>query len=119
MLDTDKPAHSPLAIVPRPPACQLQVARDDKGRPSLAEIEGSEQIIECDVVILAMGFTGPEPALVKDFALEVTPQVSFSPLYVCVYGTCVCPATWRVAQCAMCRALPRGTAGPAIALRAQ
>jgi len=84
MLDTDKPAHSPLAIVPRPPACQLQVARDDKGRPSLAEIEGSEQIIECDVVILAMGFTGPEPALVKDFALEVTPQVYFFSLFVCL-----------------------------------
>ena len=36
----------------------LKVARDDKGRPSLAEIEGSEQLIECDTVVLAMGFTG-------------------------------------------------------------
>jgi glutamate synthase (NADPH/NADH) len=52
----------------------LKVARDDKGRPSLAEIPGSEVVIECDAVILAMGFTGPEPKLVKDFALEVTPQ---------------------------------------------
>ena len=53
----------------------LKVARDDKGRPSLAEIDGSEQIIECDAVILAMGFTGPEPTLVKDFATDTTPQV--------------------------------------------
>jgi NADPH-dependent glutamate synthase beta subunit-like oxidoreductase len=57
-----------------------KVARDDKGRPSLAEIEGSEQIIECDTVILAMGFTGPEPALVKDFGTDTTPQVRLSKL---------------------------------------
>jgi len=56
------------------------VTRDDKGRPSLAEVEGSEQLIECDAVILAMGFTGPESFLVKDFALETTPQVDVSSL---------------------------------------
>lgn len=59
----------------------LKVARDDKGRPSLAEIEGSEQVIECDAVILAMGFTGPEPALVKDFALDTTPQSNIKAMH--------------------------------------
>ena len=59
----------------------LKVARDDKGRPSLAEIPGSEVVIECDAVILAMGFTGPEPKLVKDFALEVTPQTNVKAMH--------------------------------------
>jgi glutamate synthase (NADPH/NADH) len=59
----------------------LKVARDDKGRPSLAEIEGSEQLIECDTVVLAMGFTGPEPTLVKDFGTATTPQSNIKAMH--------------------------------------
>ena len=59
----------------------LKVARDDKGRPSLAEVEGSEQVIECDTVILAMGFTGPEPSLLKDFGTASTPQSNIKAMH--------------------------------------
>jgi len=52
----------------------LKVSRDDKGRPTLAEVEGSEQVIEADAIILAMGFTGPEADLVKDFGTTTSPQ---------------------------------------------
>lgn len=39
--------------------------KDDTGRFQFKEIEGSEEIIEADLVFLAMGFLGPEP--VSDF----------------------------------------------------
>jgi len=59
----------------------LKVARDDKGRPTLAEIEGSEQVIEADTVILAMGFTGPEAHLVKDFGTDTSPQSNIKAMH--------------------------------------
>lgn len=35
--------------------------KDETGRFQFKEIEGSEEIIEADLVFLAMGFLGPEP----------------------------------------------------------
>lgn len=35
--------------------------KDESGRFNFKEIEGSEEIIEADLVFLAMGFLGPEP----------------------------------------------------------
>lgn len=34
--------------------------KDETGRFQFKEIEGSEEIIEADLVLLAMGFLGPE-----------------------------------------------------------
>jgi len=35
--------------------------KDETGKFQFKEIEGSEEIIEADLVLLAMGFLGPEP----------------------------------------------------------
>jgi len=59
----------------------LKVERDANGKPSIAEIEGSEQLIEADTVILAMGFLGPDPNLTKDFGTAVTPQTNIKALH--------------------------------------
>ena len=52
----------------------LKVARDASGKPSIAEIPGSEVEIPADVVILAMGFLGPERSLIEAAGVEATPQ---------------------------------------------
>mmetsp|Transcript_53171 Transcript_53171/g.106586 ORF Transcript_53171/g.106586 Transcript_53171/m.106586 type:complete len:284 (+) Transcript_53171:62-913(+) len=59
----------------------LKVERDSNGKPSIAEIEGSEQEIEADAVILAMGFLGPDPALAADFKTATTPQTNLKALH--------------------------------------
>lgn len=40
-------------------------------RPQLREIEGTEKEWECDLVLLALGFTGSENTLVEQFGLEI------------------------------------------------
>jgi glutamate synthase (NADPH/NADH) small chain len=45
---------------------------DDLGRPSMKEVEGSEFVIEADLVLLAMGFVHPvHEGLVSDMKLEL------------------------------------------------
>ena len=46
----------------------------DDGRPGMAEVPGSSEIIPADLVLLALGFTGPEPALPKAFGCELDPR---------------------------------------------
>ena len=45
-----------------------------EGRPELREVPGTAQVIPADLVLLAMGFTGPEPALPKSFGCELDPR---------------------------------------------
>ncbi|MGV6831861.1 MAG: glutamate synthase subunit beta [bacterium] len=40
-------------------------------RPELKEIPGTEKIWECDLVLLALGFTGAEKTLAEQFGLEM------------------------------------------------
>jgi len=40
------------------------------GRPNLVEIEGSEKVWPAELVLLAMGFLGPEQPLIEQFSLE-------------------------------------------------
>ena len=40
-------------------------------RPELKEIEGTEKIWDCDLVLLALGFTGSEKTLSEQFGLEM------------------------------------------------
>src|SRR5512139_1398584 len=42
----------------------------DQGRFSPKEVAGSTRIIPAQLVLLAMGFLGPESEIVKQFALE-------------------------------------------------
>lgn len=39
---------------------RVQWEKDDSGRFQFKEVEGSEEIIGADLVLLAMGFLGPE-----------------------------------------------------------
>ena len=53
--------------------------RMDKGKMSFSEIPGSEFILEVDLVLLAMGFTGPvRGGLLTDLALEFNPRGALS-----------------------------------------
>ena len=49
---------------------QIQWDKDENGRMVIKEIPGTEQRIETDLVLLAMGFLGPEDLLGDQFELE-------------------------------------------------
>ena len=44
------------------------------GRPRFDKVEGSEFELECELVLLALGFTGPTPALAKHLGVTVGPR---------------------------------------------
>ena len=44
--------------------------RNDKGQMFPQEIAGSEKVIPADIVLIAMGFMGPEGGLIEQFGLE-------------------------------------------------
>ncbi len=46
-------------------------------RPELLEIEGSEKIWPCDLVLLALGFTGPEKTLSEQLGLNLDERTNF------------------------------------------
>lgn len=37
-------------------------------------IAGTEQVFKCDLILLAMGFLGPERAIVKELSLDCDPR---------------------------------------------
>ena len=45
-------------------------------RPRLVEVQGSEKEWECDLVLLAMGFTGSETTLADQLGLEMDPRAN-------------------------------------------
>ncbi|KAL8049483.1 hypothetical protein ABFX02_06G023000 [Erythranthe guttata] len=49
---------------------RVQWAKDESGRFQFKEVEGSEEIIEADLVLLAMGFLGPEQTMAEKLGLE-------------------------------------------------
>ncbi|KAI9277575.1 hypothetical protein BY458DRAFT_554293 [Sporodiniella umbellata] len=49
---------------------RVEWTKDDSGRWSMKELEGSEQFFEADLVLLSMGFLGPEEAVVKQLELK-------------------------------------------------
>lgn len=40
----------------------------------MREVEGSEQTFECDLVLLAMGFVGPEQPIIEQLKLAKDPR---------------------------------------------
>jgi glutamate synthase (NADPH/NADH) small chain len=50
--------------------CDIEWAKDAQGRFMPKEIAGTERVIPAQLVLLAMGFLGPELEIVKQFALE-------------------------------------------------
>ena len=51
---------------------RLEWTKDANGRPQMVEIAGSEFEIECELVLLAMGFLGPERAgMLEDLGVRL------------------------------------------------
>lgn len=44
------------------------------GRMNLIEIEGSEKVLPAQLVLLAMGFTGPEKQIIRELELDTDPR---------------------------------------------
>ncbi|XP_061956875.1 glutamate synthase 1 [NADH], chloroplastic-like isoform X1 [Populus nigra] len=55
--------------------------KDASGKFQFKEVEGSEEIIEADLVLLAMGFLGPEPNVAKKLGLEQDNRSNFKAEY--------------------------------------
>ncbi|XP_058100403.1 glutamate synthase 1 [NADH], chloroplastic isoform X1 [Magnolia sinica] len=56
-------------------------AKDASGKFQFQEVEGSEEIIEADLVLLAMGFLGPEPTVADKLGLERDNRSNFKAEY--------------------------------------
>ena len=50
---------------------EVKWEKKTNSRPKLIEIENSEKIWPCDLVLLALGFTGPEKNIADDLNLEL------------------------------------------------
>jgi len=53
---------------------RVEWAKDAQGRFAMSEVPGSEQVFECDLCMLSMGFLGPEKTLIDDFKLAADPR---------------------------------------------
>ena len=52
--------------------------RDSDGRFTMEELPGTEETFEADLVLLAMGFLGPEATLGEQLGLETDPRSNFA-----------------------------------------
>ena len=50
------------------------------GRPRFDPVEGTEFELPCELVLLALGFSGPEPALAEAFGVSLTPRGHHRPV---------------------------------------
>jgi glutamate synthase (NADPH/NADH) small chain len=55
--------------------------KDSKGRFGPVEVANSEQVWKADLVLLAMGFIGPEPHIANELKLEVDPRTNYKADY--------------------------------------
>ena len=62
-------------------AVRVEWAKDTQGRWNMAEVPGSEQVFEADLVFLAMGFLGPEATLADKLGLECDKRTNFNADY--------------------------------------
>uniref|UniRef100_A0A1S3XS81 Glutamate synthase [NADH], amyloplastic n=1 Tax=Nicotiana tabacum TaxID=4097 RepID=A0A1S3XS81_TOBAC len=60
---------------------RVQWEKDDSGRFQFKEVEGSEEIIGADLVLLAMGFLGPESTIADKLGLEKDNRSNFKADY--------------------------------------
>ena len=60
---------------------QVEWTKDESGRFQMNEIEGSEKEFKADLVLLAMGFLGPEETLVNKLAIETDDRSNFKADY--------------------------------------
>ena len=60
---------------------QVEWAKDDSGRFQMAEVPGSEKEFKADLVLLAMGFLGPEDTIIGKLGLETDERSNFKADY--------------------------------------
>ncbi|XP_065868059.1 glutamate synthase 1 [NADH], chloroplastic isoform X1 [Euphorbia lathyris] len=60
---------------------RVQWEKDPSGKFQLKEVEGSEEIIQADLVLLAMGFLGPEANVAEKLGLERDNRSNFKAEY--------------------------------------
>ena len=53
---------------------QVEWTKDEQGRWKMAEVANSEKTYPCQLVLLAMGFLGPEKAVIEGLGLEQDPR---------------------------------------------
>jgi glutamate synthase (NADPH/NADH) small chain len=53
--------------------CRVEWGRTDSGMPIAKEIEGTTLVLPVQMVILALGFSGPEPVVFEKFGVKKTP----------------------------------------------
>uniref|UniRef100_A0A1B6H3K1 FAD/NAD(P)-binding domain-containing protein n=1 Tax=Cuerna arida TaxID=1464854 RepID=A0A1B6H3K1_9HEMI len=51
--------------------------KDDTGRWIMDEVPNSEKVYKCDLVLLAMGFLGPERYIANDLDLNLDPRSNY------------------------------------------
>lgn len=59
-------------------AVKVEWTKDECGRWKMNEVEGSEQVYKADLVLLAMGFLGPEKYIINELELEQDPRSNIS-----------------------------------------
>lgn len=64
-------------------AVRVQWKKGEDGRPTMQEVPGSEHIVEADLVLLAMGFLGPEQYLAESLGLQVDNRSNFAAQHGC------------------------------------
>lgn len=60
---------------------RVEWEKDDTGRFNMKEVPGSEKTFEADLVLLAMGFLGPEDTLPKALNIETDPRSNYKAEY--------------------------------------
>ncbi len=59
-------------------AVKVQWSKGADGRMTMEEIAGSEHIVDADLVLLAMGFLGPEQYLVEALGFDTDPRSNYA-----------------------------------------
>lgn len=52
--------------------------KDDSGRWQMEQLPGTEKVFPADLVLLAMGFLGPERAIADQLELKLDPRSNFN-----------------------------------------
>jgi NAD(P)H-dependent glutamate synthase small subunit len=60
---------------------RVEWAKDDAGRFQMREVPGTEQVFAADLVLLALGFLGPEATLVEKLGFEIDARSNFAAGY--------------------------------------
>jgi glutamate synthase (NADPH) small chain len=60
---------------------RLEWVKEPNGRMIMKEVPGSEQVFEADLILLAMGFLGPEETVGQQIGLEFDPRSNFKAEY--------------------------------------